>query len=461
MPSTPPPGSAPNRATGPSLAERQLAALERLLAIDALELEAALAAAAQLVAEVFSADKADVFLLEQSSSTLVALGTSQTPMGIKQRQLGLHRLPLANRGRVVETFESGVTYCSGRVHEDPGVLVGIREALGVRSMVACAFAHAGDALAGPAETSLGAPQPERPGDQAMQAIPTRRGVLLLSSAQVDYFSLADVPFVETVARWIGLVVHRARLADRVRAHAVEAARLLAAEELVTVLAHDLRNYLAPMKARLQLLLRDAQRDTQPRYAERASGSLRDVARLESLVTDLLDVNRLERGTFAVLPQPTELGALARETAAAMTSESVMVRAIGDEPVEVPADPARVRQAVENLIANAIQHSPPGAEVVVRAARDQSLDGSLWGVLSVRDEGEGIPVEQLAALFTRYGAGASSIGLGLGLYIARRIAEAHGGEVTVDSAPGAGATFHLRLPAASGINSSASSAAVST
>src|SRR5688500_15577892 len=214
---TPPPEPADDRAVASRLAGRQLAALERLLAIDALELEPALHAAAELVAEVFAADKADVFLLEPATATLVALGTSQTPMGVKQRRLGLHRLPLANRGRIVETFETGVTYCNGRVQEDEGVLVGIREGLGVRSMVACAFADASD-QAGDAVGDAGVAV----GEQAGEARPSRRGVLLLSSAQADYFGEADVPFVEAVARWTSLVVHRARLADRLRAHAVEA-----------------------------------------------------------------------------------------------------------------------------------------------------------------------------------------------------------------------------------------------
>ena len=422
---------------------RQLAALERLLAIEALELGPALREAADLVAEVFEADKADVFLLEEETATLIAQGTSQTPMGVKQHRLGLHRLPLANGGRIVETFETGRTYFSGRVHEDEEVPVGIREGLGVRSMVGCAFAHVSD-VAGDGPGGQGAVQT---GDKATEARRERRGVLLLSSAQEDFFSPDDVPFVEAVARWTGLVVHRARLADRVRGQAVEGARRVVAEELVTVLAHDLRNYLAPMKARLQLLRRTAERDAQPGYAERADEALRDVARLEGLVSDLLDVNRLERGAFAVFPQPTDLCVLARETAEAMTGETVGVRAVVERPVEVPADPRRVRQALENLVANAIQHSPPGAEVVVCAAREEGPDGSGWGVLSVRDEGPGIPAEQLAALFTRFGAGAGSVGLGLGLYIARRIAEAHGGEVTVDTAPGEGSTFHLRLPAA--------------
>ena len=413
-----------SRSAPPERGEAQLLhALERLLGIDEVALEPALHAAAQILAGVFSADKVDVFLLDEKIATLVALGTSQTPMGMQQRQLGLHLLPLANRDPVALTFETGVTYCSGRVEQDESVPVGVRESLGVRSMVACAFAE--------------------PGDHAQ---PARRGVLLLSSAHSDYFAERDVPFVETVARWIGLVVHRARLAERLRAQAREDARRLAAEELVTVLAHDLRNYLAPMKIRLQRLRRSAATEQPQKLVDGTDGVLRDVARIESLISDLLDVSRLERGAFAVTPQPIDLAELVRETGEAMGTERVAVQVESSGAVVAQADPGRVRQALENLVANAIQHSPPGAAVTLRAERVVGVDGGAWDVLSVRDEGPGIPEDQLPSLFTRFGAGARSVGLGLGLYIARQIAEAHGGTLAVESAPGAGATFSLRLPA---------------
>src|SRR3979411_431974 len=86
---------------------RLLSTLERLLEIDPTDLDTALDAAAQAVAEALGADKVDAFLFESSTATLVARGTSQTPMGRKQHALGLHLLPVANGGRMVEVFESG------------------------------------------------------------------------------------------------------------------------------------------------------------------------------------------------------------------------------------------------------------------------------------------------------------------------------------------------------------------
>src|SRR5437868_4217702 len=86
---------------------RMLTALQRLLMLDAIDLEAALNQAADVIADVLQADKADVFLHDTASESLVALGTSRTPMGRRQREFGLDRLPLANGGGTVQVFQTG------------------------------------------------------------------------------------------------------------------------------------------------------------------------------------------------------------------------------------------------------------------------------------------------------------------------------------------------------------------
>ena len=96
------------------------------------------------------------------------------------------------------------------------------------------------------------------------------------------------------------------------------------------------------------------------------------------------------------------------------------------------------------MSNGVQHSPEGVPVSVRIWTE-SLEGNRWVRLEVRDEGPGIPTDILPHIFERYVSSRRSTGLGLGLYLARRIAEAHGGELTVASEPGKGACFTLRLP----------------
>ncbi|MBI3968423.1 MAG: GAF domain-containing protein, partial [Chloroflexi bacterium] len=113
----------------------RLLTLERLLHIDAVELNVALSQAATILAEILATDKIDIFLYEPSTTTLVSYGVSDTPMGQQQKALGLDRLPLANKGRVVEVFETGEPFCSAHLDEDPHELIGVKERLGIRSMM--------------------------------------------------------------------------------------------------------------------------------------------------------------------------------------------------------------------------------------------------------------------------------------------------------------------------------------
>ena len=184
--------------------DRLLSTLERLLAIAATELDPALAEAAQIVAEVLGADKVDVFLYEAATESLVARGTSQTPMGRKQRQIGMDRLPLAGRGRAVEAFQTGVPYHTGCADEDARELVGVTQGLQVRSQIIV------------------------PLDIGSQ----RRGVLSAVSAQADFFSDTDQAFLEAVAHWTSLVLHRAELTRELMGQAEERGRRQMLERLL-------------------------------------------------------------------------------------------------------------------------------------------------------------------------------------------------------------------------------------
>jgi signal transduction histidine kinase len=164
-----------------------------------------------------------------------------------------------------------------------------------------------------------------------------------------------------------------------------------------------------------------------------------------MVSDLLDSARLDQGLFTLDRRPTDLVAMASEIGAAMAStpERIMVTA-STRPVGASVDPDRLRSALENLLANALNHSPPTLPVVLRVEEEQRNDGT-WAVITVTDQGPGIPAESQHHLFERFGRGSSSTGLGLGLYMARRIAEAHGGTLCLDTSYEAGARFTLALP----------------
>lgn len=214
--------------------------------------------------------------------------------------------------------------------------------------------------------------------------------------------------------------------------------------MVTVLAHDLRNHLTPLKARVDLIHRRAARVGDATIAEHAERAQLALARLRRMIAAMLDVARLDQGLFALSLQPVDLVHLAHDAAATLgvRAGGVVVRA--PEELVVQADPDALRQALENLLANALKHSPDGVPVALEVGEEEIRGGRL-AVIGVRDQGPGIPPEVLPRLFERFASGPGSGELGLGLYLARGIAEAHGGTLTADSRPGQGAAFRLALP----------------
>src|SRR5207237_1442069 len=225
----------------------------------------------------------------------------------------------------------------------------------------------------------------------------------------------ELLFLRAVSRWVGNVVLRTELAERNAAAAVEQGRRMAAEELVTVLAHDLRNYLAPIRGRLDLLHRGAARDGQDSTVRHAVELRKSVDRLGRLVSDLLDVARVDQGLFELALEPIDLAAIVREAADGLAVPGTRVEVELPSDVVVLADPSRVRQAIENLLANAVQHAPAGTAVSVRVAQEQSARESST-VIFISDRGPGIDPDLLPRLFDRFARSSESTGLGIGLYL---------------------------------------------
>ena len=400
-----------------SLGERRLDVLEELLRLPAGDLKATLSHASDVIARISGADKVDSFLYDPGRDSLVAVGSSTQPLSQLQRQLGLDVLQISNGGRVVHVYRTGETYLNGRVDEDMGELPGIREALKIKSKLGVPLVVGGEC----------------------------RGMIMLASLASGFFSEEDARFMETVAPWIGLVAHRAELAAEIARNAAEQGRRAGAEELITVLAHDLRNYIAPINMRINVLRMRAEH-------ERRADELRDlellgrsVDRLGELITDILDVSRIEQGMFHIQPRLIELSGLVREVVGTFESAQHTIKLTiqqGDDIV-ASGDPARLRQCLENIIANAIQKSPVTGAINIFVRRREARPRT--AVVEVIDEGPGIPAEQMARIFEPFQTDRPE-GLGLGLYLAKRIARVHGGDLTADSAPGKGARFTLTLPA---------------
>jgi two-component system OmpR family sensor kinase len=395
---------------------RALDVLERLLGLPSADLRVTLTSACNLIAEALSADKVDGFLYDPSKDSLVAVGSSTQPLSATQKRLGLDVLPVSNGGRVVYVYKTGETFVTGHLEDDAEELRGIKESLKIRSKLGVALDVGG----------------------------ARKGMIMVASLQPEKFGPGEVRLTETIVRWVGMVVHRSELIRQIAANAVEEGRRAAADELVTVLAHDLRNLLSPIAARLNLIQARAMRERRDADAKDAEIASTALQRMGRMISDILDGARIDQGIFHLDLQPVDLVVLAEDAARILSRPGQPVTVSAAEPVLIPADANRLRQLLENVLSNAVQHSPQGGPVTVMVSRQQRDDG-MWGQLEIIDQGPGIRPDLLPHVFERFAVGKQSGGLGLGLYLAKKIAHAHGGDLAVQSQVGKGAHFTLTLP----------------
>ena len=219
------------------------------------------------------------------------------------------------------------------------------------------------------------------------------------------------------------------------------------EDLLRAVSHDLRNPLAAVLGQAQLLERILQQSGHD-GRERASAQsiLTSAQRMNTMIQELVDAARSEAGQIELRRQPVDLHAFAldlRERLAASLETGRIVIEMPEGMPPVAADPDRLERILTNLWSNALKYSRSGTPVEV-TARAQNAEV----VTSVTDHGPGIPPEDQPRLFQRYFRARSTQeaheGLGLGLYITRRLVEAHGGRIWVESEPGRGSTFSFSL-----------------
>jgi PAS domain S-box-containing protein len=219
------------------------------------------------------------------------------------------------------------------------------------------------------------------------------------------------------------------------------------EQLIGMVSHELKNPMQLILSSVDALERSAGRPDFARLAARSVVHVRRaLARMNRLVADLLDTTRLEGGRLPLRKARVSL----RDTVAGVVqlqADAARARGVAIElsprgDAEVDADPERVAQLLANVVDNAVKFSPQGARVEV------SVEPGAGEVrVRVRDHGPGIAPEDRERVFERFWQHGSRAyeGVGLGLYIARGIAEAHGGRLFADAAPGGGSVFTLALP----------------
>jgi two-component system OmpR family sensor kinase len=396
--------------------DRYVTALQRLLEIAPANLDVALTHAANVLADTLAADKVDTFLYDDSRDSLVAVGKSTQPLSVLQQQLGLDVLQLSNGGRVVEVFKTGQVFRTGNLQDDPEELRGVKEGMGIRS-------------------KLGVP---------LEVGGKVRGAIMVASLKPDFFTAEDEAFAASAVRWVGWVTHHAELVADLERRSIEAGRTTAAEEIIAELSHDLRNHLAPVSFRLYTLRKKVELGRTGELIEDIDGALRSVGRLSGLLGSLLDVSRIDAGQYTLHTQAVDLGLLAREAAEVLSTELNPIVVQAAEAVVAQADTERLRQCLDNILSNAVKHSPRGGEVTVIVTHTKQ-DERDFGLIQIIDQGPGIPEALMPHVFERFVTGEKRGGMGLGLYLTRRIIVAHGGDVSADRAPGHGARFSIKLP----------------
>ena len=274
----------------------------------------------------------------------------------------------------------------------------------------------------------------------------RTFAVLLVSREVSGrpFGHADVTMAEALASRAAIALDNARLykdveqADRQK------------NEFLSMLAHELRNPLAPIRNAVAVLRMREEQEPDTLWARDVID--RQVSHLVRLVDDLLDVSRITRGKIRLEFECIDVATL---VASAVETSRPLIEAGGhqfhvsvpDEPLWVNADQARIAQVLANLLNNAAKYTPDGGSIWFSAAREGS-----HAVFRVRDTGMGIPSEMLIKVFELFTQVDRSLdrsqgGLGIGLTLVRRLVEMHGGHVeAASSGPGGGSEFTVRLPA---------------
>ncbi|HEV3480564.1 MAG TPA: ATP-binding protein [Gaiellaceae bacterium] len=275
------------------------------------------------------------------------------------------------------------------------------------------------------------------------------GALSVVRREPGAFSSHEIELLSLLGRLAGTAVQNIRAYDAERTTAEELRRLSALRaDFVSLVSHELRSPMASVIGSAQTL-KLRWRELTPDQRESFLALIaHETSRLAELISDVLDTSRIEAGTFSYSFADVDLAELVRDSAAMAerTQDEVPVIAVVREPLpHVRGDPDRLRQVLINLIDNAVKYSSPGEEVRVEA---QSSNGRV--LIEVHDTGPGIAPEHQRVIFEKFGrvqtAQSAKPGTGLGLFIARSIAEAHGGSLSVRSHPEqSGATFALSLP----------------
>jgi PAS domain S-box-containing protein len=269
-------------------------------------------------------------------------------------------------------------------------------------------------------------------------------ITLMRDAGGPAYTHDDETLLDDLARRAAQAIENARLYGE--AQAAVAAR----DEFLSIASHELRTPLTALRLALENMRRVSTREAierlPPQYVERVLATAeRQGQRLEKLVAGLLDVSRIQMGRLELDVEEVDLAGVVADAAAQLADEAAQIGStveVRGEPVRGSWDRLRISQVVTNLLSNAVKYGAGKPVEVEFGPRDGKAR------LVVRDHGIGIARADQPQIFERFERAVSSKnygGLGLGLYIVKRIVEAHGGTIAVESSPGEGSAFVVELP----------------
>jgi len=288
------------------------------------------------------------------------------------------------------------------------------------------------------------------GNRFLGALWTDGELTAMSAALLDEVAARAAIAFATAALYRALQVE---IAERRQAEArlEEAARRK--DEFLAMLAHELRNPLAPIRNAVELIRLAEPAETKVRWAAEVTD--RQVRQLTRLVDELLDVARISQGKVVLQTQCLDLVTLVTQGVDAQRDAMVkrhqtLTLSLPDRPVNLNGDATRLAQVVNNLLSNAIKYTPEGGAIAVTVAHEESHGGE-FALLEVRDNGIGIDADLLPHVFELFEQGKRALdrtqgGLGVGLTLVQRLVQLHGGDVVASSAgPGQGSRFRVLLP----------------
>lgn len=286
----------------------------------------------------------------------------------------------------------------------------------------------------------------------------RRIQRTLARQHDDHITIADQSFEIESSRAQVMDVLVSALEDMsLRKAEIEASRAELAlansrrDDVLHVVSHELRGPLGVLVMAADSFASDAKTNASPEKQQAFAGRVvRQVHRMLSIVDDLLDVSRIDAGELRVEPKQDDLVAVVRDAIErirpSLKKHTIDLRAPAAVLAQIDVD--RIEQVIANLLTNAIKYSPDGGriDVMVETNAGEAL-------VSVADSGIGIPRDALPRLFERYyrapGSERAAKGIGLGLFVTKRLVEAHGGRIEAVSEVGKGTTFSFTVPLAQG------------